>query len=60
MELYYNSGMDTIYFIEEINNQEERKVVGYKSLRLSKILRNSSWGVDGRTNDIPYEAFEDI
>lgn len=60
MELYYNSGIDTIYFIEELNNQYERQIIGHKALRLSQILRNSSWGVDANTNNIPYEAFEDM
>ena len=57
MELYYNTKIDTIYLIEELNNQQERTVEAYKQLKLSEILKQSSWGEAGDTNNIPYNAF---
>jgi len=60
MELYYNTGINTVYLIEELDDQKNRKVVGYKSLQLSEILKQSSWGEGGDTNNIPYDAFNDF
>ena len=60
MELYYNTGINTVYLIEELDNQKDRNVVGYKYLQLSEILKQSSWGEGGDTNNIPYDAFIDF
>ena len=66
MYLRHAVGLDCVYVIREIGDQENRQFVGWKAISLDDFCRNASWltertgGGGGGTISVPYDAFRDL
>lgn len=63
--LNQKTGLDTWYLIREIDDQENRNLVGWKKMDIDTFCRHTVWHFErqaqrGSTVEVPYNAFENF